>query len=210
MKKLRLACVVAAHCFAAGYAAPIDELVAGVRPLTDASSLTWIVKPDAKVPRPTPMEWQWNREGWLVGRRVDERQPWSIANGRQTFRRNDPGPWAQAQDASAKTAVQVVHEIIGGLINVRREGDAIVGELAPAFLAKELDFGRGAAKDASGWARFWVKEGVLDHYRIHREGTVVPSTGGTRRLDSTVEVQFTNVGSTTIVVPPDLKRLFDT
>lgn len=92
--------------------------------------------------------------------------------------------------------------------NVRREGDAIVGELSIESVARELTFGYGEPSNVSGWIRVWIKDGALQRYQVHREGTV-RDRNGSRRFDATTEVLFSNIGSTEVVVPPDVRRLFD-
>lgn len=200
---------------ALGYSTPADDLAAAIGHLNAASSLTWIVKPDRAAPRTTPIEWQTDQQGWILGRWLSDDEPWSVSDGSQRFVRKQ-GRWTRTgtpslpEDASflrARAAVENVTDIAGALLNIRIEGDAIVGDLKPEFAARQLTFDSGPPTDASGSARFWVKDGVLQRYQVHRQGTI-RHRGETRAHNTTIEVQFTNIGSTKVVVPTQLRALF--
>lgn len=83
--------LIAAALAASGYASPAAELAAAVRHLVEAPSNTWIVRPDSKVARPTPIECRGNRDGWVVARFVDEKEPWSASDGTRRFVRRPGG-----------------------------------------------------------------------------------------------------------------------
>lgn len=212
MKNLRLACVVAVLSVAVAQAAPLDDLRAAIRLLTEASSYTWIVTPDPKVPRPVRSEWQANQQGWMVGRWVPEREPYSVSDGRLRFTRGDAGDWRRNDPTDPATlratvAIDTLSEVVAGLENVRREGDLIVGDLSTDAITKQLTFGYGAPTMASGQARFWIRDGRLQRYEVRRRGTV-QHRDGSRLYDGTIGVEFTNVGSTEVVVPPKVRQLF--
>lgn len=202
--------------FASAEAAPLDDLQAAVRKLSAASSYTWTVKPDSKVPRPTPVEWQAERDAWIVGRRTDDAQPWSVSDGKQRYIRDRDGRWVREgadgkpvdpMNLKTTAGIDELTAVVSALKNVRRDGDVIVGDLAPEFVARQLTFQDGPPRSASGSARFWLKDGSLQRYQVHRKGTVrVPDD--VQDYDATIEITFSRIGTTKVVVPPKVKELF--
>jgi hypothetical protein len=89
---------------------------------------------------------------------------------------------------------------------------AIVAALSAEQAALMLTFGgRGgqtppAPKNASGTAKFWLKDGAVVKYQIQVKGTVAGRDGQEREVDRTTTVEFKDVGSTKIDLPDEAKQ----
>ena len=89
---------------------------------------------------------------------------------------------------------------------------AIVGTLAAEDAGRLLTFGgRGgqtppAPKDASGTAKFWVKDGALTKFQVTVKGTVSLPNGDEREIERTTTTELKDVGSTKVEVPEEAKK----
>lgn len=94
---------------------------------------------------------------------------------------------------------------------LKKDGDAIVGDLTEAGAKSLLTFGgRGGGNapevsGAQGSVKFWLKDGTLAKYQTKVKGTVTMN-GNDREVDRTTTVEIKDVGTTTIEVPDDAKK----
>lgn len=101
-------------------------------------------------------------------------------------------------------------ELVGRVKELKKEGDAYVGELTEEGAKALLSFGgRGGQgpdiSNAKGSVKFWIKDGLLAKYQHHVEGTI--SFGGNDRdVDRTTTVEIKDVGTTTVSVPEEAKK----
>jgi len=110
-------------------------------------------------------------------------------------------PAAEAQDLAAKAAGL---DLVAG---------AYLGELSEADAqAVALPFwpppgGEGpTVSNAKASVRFWVQNGVLTRYEL-KTSAKVNFDGDERDLDRTTTVEIKDVGTTTVVVPEEAKKL---
>lgn len=101
------------------------------------------------------------------------------------------------------------------LKDAKMEDGVIVGTLSATDAAALLTFGRGGRgggeappppKNASGIAKFWVKDGALVKYAVTVKGTVSIPNGEEREVERTTTTEFKNVGSTKVTVPEEAKK----
>lgn len=86
--------------------------------------------------------------------------------------------------------------------------DAYAGALTPDAAKKLLAFRRGNANvsNPSGTATFWVKDGELTKFEVHVKGTVTFDDND-MDVDRDTTVEISDVGTTTITLPDDVKKL---
>lgn len=93
---------------------------------------------------------------------------------------------------------------------LKKDGDAYVGELTEDGAKAQMTFGRGGQgapeiSGAKGSVKFWVKDGVLTKYELKVQGKV-SFNGNDRDVDRTTTVEIKDVGATKIEVPEDAKK----
>jgi hypothetical protein len=118
-----------------------------------------------------------------------------IARMMQTFK----APAAQAEDLAGKAK------------ELKKDGDAYVGDLTEDGAKSQLTFGgRGGANapevsGAKGSVKFWIKDGVLAKYELKVQGKV-SFNGNDRDVDRTTTTEIKDIGTTKIEVPEDAKK----
>jgi hypothetical protein len=98
-------------------------------------------------------------------------------------------------------------ELANGAKELKRDGDAITGELTDDGAKGFLTFGRGGpnVSSPSGSAKFWIKDGALVKFEFHVKGTVT-FNGTNREVDRTTTVEISKVGETKVAVPEAAKK----
>ena len=112
-------------------------------------------------------------------------------------------------------------EVAGKMEGLKKDGDAITGDLTGDFLKEQFSFGRGPRgggggggegpplpEGAKGNVKFWIKDGTLTKYEIHVEGTM-KFNGNEFKLDRTTTTEFKEVGSTKVEPAADAKSKLD-
>ena len=118
-----------------------------------------------------------------------------------------PGPFIKDMMMQFKTPAAQAVELANGSANLAQKEDAYAGDLTPDAAKKFLALPSDAtASNVSGTVQFWVKDGELTKYEYTVTGTVNSGdkTGQVKR-DTTVEIQ--DVGTTTIKIPAEAKKL---
>ena len=94
--------------------------------------------------------------------------------------------------------------------DLRSEEDAYVTDVSgneAAQLLSPMANLRGGREmsNAKATVRFWVRDGVLSRYQVHATYTVTRN-GNDTQIDRTTTVDFSDVGSTMVEVPDDMKK----
>ena len=139
-------------------------------------------------------------EGWQSFSEVE-----SNANNQEGGRRflarmikNFKAPAAEAESLVAKTQ------------ELKKDGDAYVGQLTEEGAKEFLSFGRGGGGNAAqvsgakGTAKFWIKDGLISKYSYEVEGSV-QFEGNTTNVKRTTETEVRDIGTTKVVVPEDAR-----
>jgi hypothetical protein len=105
--------------------------------------------------------------------------------------------------------------LVGQTKDLKATDGIITGTLSEEAVAPRLSLGGGrggqtppAPKNASGTAKFWLKDGAITKYQTHVKGTVAGRDGDMER-DVTVTIELKNVGSTKVDVPAEAKKKFN-
>jgi len=113
--------------------------------------------------------------------------------------RNMKAPAAQAEDLAGKVK------------ELKKDGEAYVGELTEDGAKAQLSFGGRAGGNgpeisgAKGSVKFWIKDGVLAKYELKVKGTM-SFNGNDRDIDRTTTVEIKDIGSTKIEVSDEAKK----
>ena len=89
-------------------------------------------------------------------------------------------------------------------------GEAYSGDLtdegAKQFLVRFRPPGNSEGpSNAKGFAKFWIKDGILSKYEYHVKGTV-NFNGQERDVDRTTTVEIKDVGSTKVKIPEEASK----
>jgi hypothetical protein len=92
--------------------------------------------------------------------------------------------------------------------DLAQTNDAYAGDLTPDGVKKMLSFRRGNSNvsNPSGTAMFWVKDGELTKFEFHVKGTMTVNDND-MDVDRDTAVEISDVGTTTITLPDDVKKL---
>lgn len=125
------------------------------------------------------------------------------------FSANDlagPGPFISQMAQNFKSPATLAAELAGDSANLAQTDGAYTGDLSPDAAKKLLADSNSTVSDASGTVQFWINGGELTKFEYKVGGTVTSgSNAGPIKRDTTVEIK--NVGTTTINVPADAKKL---
>ena len=130
---------------------------------------------------------------WQSADDLDGDNAW-IARRLKAFK----APAGEAEDLAAKTK------------DVKKgEGGLYSGDLTEDGL-KELLTRRGAQarepKDAKGWVKFWVKDGLLAKYVFNVQGKIIGRDDQEIEINRTTTVEIKDIGSTKVEVPAEAKK----
>lgn len=125
--------------------------------------------------------------------------------------RQNPARFAARMVQNYKTPAVQAAELAEQSKELKKDGDALTGDLTEAGAKSLLSFGgRGGGNGpevtgAKGSAKFWVKDGLLAKYQFKVQGSV-SWNGNDREVDRTTTVEIKDVGTTKIEVPEDAKK----
>ncbi|HEV8541107.1 MAG TPA: hypothetical protein VGR78_01835 [Verrucomicrobiae bacterium] len=92
---------------------------------------------------------------------------------------------------------------------LKKDGDSYSGELTAEGAKALMRFRRGGdgpeASGAKGHAKFWVKDGVLNKYEFHVQGSM-NFNGNDVDVDRTTTVEIKDIGSTKVEVPEGARK----
>ena len=216
---------------------PKDEVTAAAKKLgeNNYSWKTTVAVPEGTQFRPGPTEGKTEKDGYThIKSSVRDNTVEAVIKGDRTAYLND-GEWQLADGQGGgggggggrrglgglrntrPPAVQAT-EIAAGVKELKKDGDAISGDLTEDAAKTLMRFRRGGGggggggnnepppiKDAKGSAKFWVKDGVLSKYEYKVSGKM-EFNGNEVDLDRTTTVEIKDVGSTKVEVPEGAKK----
>ena len=214
--------------FVAYAAEPKEEVIAAAKKLGDAANYSW--KSTVKVPedsqfKPGPTDGKANKDGTiLTTSQFGDNLIETVIKGEKGATTNQDGDWQSVEDLEKETEgfgrfragmirnfkapAQQAVDLANAAKDLKKEGDAISGELTPEGAKQFLQFRRGGnstASNASGSVKFWVKDGALTKYEFHVKGSV-SFNGNDREIDRTTTTEISKVGETKLVVPEAAKK----
>jgi len=108
-----------------------------------------------------------------------------------------------------KVPTEQASELAKETKELKKDGDTYSGELTAEGAKSLMRFRRGGdapeVSGAKGHAKFWVKDGVLNKYEFHVQGSMT-FNGNDVDVDRTTTVEIKDIGSTKVEVPEGAKK----
>jgi hypothetical protein len=211
-----------------------EEITAAAKKLGEQANYSWnttVVVPEGTQFRPGPTDGKTEKDGfthvkWTFGDNTTD----VVKKGDKVAFTNRDGEWqtlaeVENQEGPARfragmvrnlrTPAEQAVEIAGGVKELKKEGDAIVGDLTEEAAKNLMRFRRGgggggggegpAISGAKGSAKFWIKDGVLTKYEFKVSGKM-DFNGNEIDLDRTTTTEIKAVGTTKVDVPEGAKK----
>lgn len=213
--------------FAAQAADSKEEVIAAAKKLGEAANYSWkstVVVPEGSPFRPGPTNGKADKDGTIyITTEFGDNLSETVIKGERAAMTNQDGDWqsiaevegsegfgrfraAMARNFRAPAAQAV--DLVNAAKELKKDGDAIVGDLTEEGAKQFVAFRRGggaSAKNASGSVKFWVKDGALVKYEFKVKGTVTFNDQD-RDVDRTTTTEINKVGETKLVVPEGAKK----
>ena len=150
-------------------------------------------------------------DGWKSGEELAAEAP---SGGGGGGGRGLGGRFAARMAETFKTPAATVETLVEGTKELKKDGDAISGDLTEEAAKAQLTFGRGrrggdsggntppAPSNAKGSVKFWIKDGVLTKYEVTVSGSM-EWNGQSRDINRTSTTEFKDVGSTKLEIPAE-------
>jgi hypothetical protein len=204
-----------------------EEVTAAAKKLGEKANYSWkttTVVPESNQFRPGPMEGKVEKDLLHVKSTFGNNTTESVKQGEKGAFTNQDGDWQSLADADGqegpgrfmagmvrglRAPADQAAEIAAGAKELKKEGDAISGDLTEDAAKNLMRFRRGgdvaAITGAKGSAKFWVKDGVLNKYEFKVSGKR-DFNGNEIDLERTVTVEIKDVGTTKLEVPEAAKK----
>jgi hypothetical protein len=205
-----------------------EEVTAAAKKLAEQPNYSWVT--EVKVPegspfKPGPTNGKADKDGTVyVTMMMRDNLTEAVLKGEKGAITNQDGDWeslAELENAEGpgrframmlknlKVPAKQAAELADAAKELKKEGDAYVGEMTPEGAKQFLRFGRGGngpeVKNSSGSVKFWVKDGLLSKYEFKVKGTV-SFNGEDREMDRSTTTEITKVGETKLVIPEAAKK----
>jgi hypothetical protein len=112
-----------------------------------------------------------------------------------------------------KTPAQQAEDLAGKVKELKKDGEAITGDLTDDAVKGLLTMGgrrrdgseAPAPTEAKGSVKFWMKDGAIAKMETHVSGKLSVN-GNEMKIDRTSTTEIKEVGTTTLEVPEDVKK----
>lgn len=233
-KILTTALVMMAGALVAGDTTPKDEVTSAAKKLGEKANYSWkttVVVPEDAPFKPGPQEGQTEKDGvthlkisfgdnttevFLKGEKAAVSNPdggWQTLD--ELANSEGPGRFFATMFRNYRTPVVAATESADGTKELKKDGDAISGDLTEAGAKTLLTFRRRGPNDegptatnAKGSIKFWVKDGLLSKYEYKVTGKL-DLNGDAIDVDRKVTVEIKDVGTTKIEIPEAAKKKFE-
>jgi hypothetical protein len=228
MKRIALFSAIILMAAVAHAAEPKQEVIAAAKKLGEAANYSWKQTAEGGQFRNGPSEGRIDKDGTIFmtmsGR--DNALIEAVKQGEKGAMTNQDGDWQSLSEIEAQTEgfgrfragmirnikapAKQAEELANDSKDLKKDGDAITGELTPEGAKKLMTFGgRGGqgleVKNANATVKFWVKDGALTKYQYHTKGTM-NFNGEDRDIDRTTTVEVNKVGETKVTIPDAAKK----
>lgn len=201
---------------------PKDDVVGAAKKLGGKPNYSWkatTVVPEGSQFRPGPTEGKTEKEGFTyITMSFGDNRTEAVLKGGKAVVTNQDGDWEAVSDAdegegaarfrsrmirSFKAPAVQAADLAGAARELKKDGDALVGDLTEEGAKSQFRFGN--VTGAKGSVKFWVKDGVLAKYSVSVKGKV-EFNGNERDVDRTTTTEISEVGTTKITVPEGAKK----
>ncbi len=113
-----------------------------------------------------------------------------------------------------KAPAQEAQDLADKAKSLKKDGDAIAGDLSEEAVKELLSFGRRpnadnprpAPKDAKGSVKFWVKDGALTKVEFNVQGKVTGRDDAEISINRTTTIEIKDAGTTKLTAPEEAKK----
>lgn len=231
MKKQILCLALATASLSLFAADAKEEVTAAAKKLGDAANYSWkttVVVPESAQFKPGPTDGKTEKGGFTyIKSSFGDNTAEAVIKGDKSAFINRDGEWQLAGEGQGgggggggrggflrNTRVPAVQaaEIAAGVKELKKEGDAYVGDLTEEAAKTLMRFRRGGGgnepppiSNAKGSAKFWFKDGALTKYELKLSGKM-EINGNDVDMDRTSTVEIKDVGTTKVEVPEAAKQ----
>lgn len=196
---------------------PKDDVTNAARQLGEKPNYSWkatVVVPDDAQFKPGPTEGKTEKDGFtLVTMSFGDNTTQAVLKGDKAVVTNREGEWQPVADLDSnegrgrflarivrniKTPSAQAAELAAAAKNLKKDGDVYSSDLTDE--GAKAQFRIGAATNAKGSVKFWLKDGALLKYEFKLKGTV-EFNGNEVEVDRTTTVEIKDVGATKVNVP---------
>lgn len=207
-------------------AAPKDDLLAAAKKLAAANNYSWKSTVDVaggqggRMGGPTEGKTEKGGYTWISMTRGENEMVAVMKGDKGALKTPDgwqslsdaaaddqgPGRWLARMVQTFKTPAAQAEDVAGKTKELKKDGDAIAGELTEDGAKALITMGgRGGGNGpevsgAKGSVKFWLKDGMVHKWELKVQGKV-SFNGNDRDVDRTTTVEIKDIGSTKIEVP---------
>lgn len=206
-----------------------EEVTAAAKKLGEKANYGWkttVVVPESAQFKPGPTDGKTEKDGLTHIKMTFGDNTTEIAKkGDKAAFTNRDGDWQTLAEVEGeegrgrfmagmvrnlRTPAEQAAEIASGVKELKKDGDAIVGDLTEDAAKTLMSFRRRggdgpAISNPKGSAKFWIKDGVLAKYEFKVSGKM-DFDGNEIDLDRTTTVEIKDVGTTKLEVPEAAKK----
>ncbi len=201
---------------------PKDDVSAATAKLADQPNYSWtttVVVPDSAPFKPGPTDGKTEKGGFTdVVLSFGDNLTEVVIKGEQAVVTDPEGNWKLASELenaegptrflgfivrNLKTPTAQVPELLGGVKELKKEGEVYSAELTEEGVRKQFRFGE--PQNPKGWVKFWVKDGLLSKLETKVEAKM-EFNGNEFDASRTTTTEIQKVGTTQVNVPEDAKK----
>jgi hypothetical protein len=208
---------------------PKDDVAGALSKLGQKANYSWrttMVVPEDAPFKPGPVDGKTEKEGFTwVRMTFGENQTQALIKGGKGALTDPDGAWKSLEELdkeegpgrfgamivrNLKTPAKEAGQLAAAVKELKKEDNVYSGDLTPEGAAAMQKFGTGssdgpAISNASGWVKFWLKDGELTKYEFKLKGTI-KFTDNEFPNDRTTTVEIKDVGATKVDVPDEARK----
>jgi hypothetical protein len=230
MKKTILfsALTLLAGALLAADSSPKDDVTNAAKKLGEKANYSWkqtVVVPESAQFKPGPTEGQIEKDGFAhLSWSFNDNTSQGFVKGDKGAATDPDGAWQSLTELEGSEgfgrftarrlrnfkapAAQVI-ELAGFAKELKKDGEAIVGELTEEGAKAQIRFGPNSnATNAKASVKFWLKDGELAKYEIKAAGKL-DFNGNEVDADRTSTIEIKDVGTTKVEVPAEARKKLD-
>lgn len=227
MKKTMLfsALTLMAGSLLAADSSPKDAVTSAAKKLGEKANYSWkqtVAVPESAQFKPGPTEGKTEKDGYThLTWSFNDNTSQGIVKGDKGVATDPEGGWqslAELENSEGfgrftarrlktlKAPAAEVVELAGLAKELKKDGDAIVGELTEEGAKAQIRFSPdNDVKNAKASVKFWLKDGELTKYEI-KAGGKLDFNGNEMDADRTTTIEIKEVGKTKVEVPAEAKK----
>lgn len=223
-----LVVALAASTLLAADSSPKEEITAAAKKLGEKANYSWrttVVVPEDAQFKPGPTEGKTEKDGIThVTMTFGDNTSQFFVKGDKAVMTNQDGDWQSLAEMeneegmgrffavmvrNYRTPADQAIELVSSAKELKKEGEAYVGDLTEEGAKNLIRFRRGgdgpAISNAKGSVKFWIKDGQLSKYEYKVSGKMTFNDNDFD-VDRTTTTEIKEVGTTKVSVPEAAKK----